>query len=249
MKAIILAAGFATRLYPLTLHQPKPLLDIGGRPMLSWLVDKILEVGEIDEIVVIGNERFHSQFLEWRDSYASSLPIQILNDGSTTDDNKLGAIGDMNFAMRQVNDGEDMLIVAGDNLLEFSLVPYFEKFQSVREPLILLREIQEIGRRSRYNEVMVDDEGVVTSFREKPEDPKSNLVAICLYFFPAEVKQRISEYLSGGNNPDAPGYFIQWLVRQVRVRAAKFEGQWFDIGNFQTLEEARARYSQQASNR
>ncbi|MBI1784250.1 nucleotidyltransferase family protein [Candidatus Sumerlaeota bacterium] len=242
MKAIILAAGFATRLYPLTLNQAKPLLEIGGKPMLTWILEKLLQISAIDEVLVVGNERFRAQFEAWRRGVDPPIPVIILNDGSTTDDNKLGAIGDMAFAMNQIADDPETLIIAGDNLLEFDLRPHYEDFTRDRKPLLLLREIECTAARSRYNEVIVDQAGNVASFREKPPDPKSNLVAICLYFFPPGVKERIRQYLNEGNNPDAPGYFIQWLVGQMPVRAARFQGHWFDIGNLQTLEEARNRY-------
>jgi len=242
MKAVVLAAGFATRLYPLTENQAKPLLEVGKKPMLTWLLEKLLQIPELDEVIVVGNEKFAEQFQAWRRSVDAKIPIIVLNDGSTDDTNKLGAIGDMGFAMKHIHGEHELLVVAGDNLLEFELPEYYAEFKSGEKPLLLLREIDCTGARSRYNEVMIDEAGNVTSFREKPPDPQSNLVSICLYFFPAQVKGKIGEYLEGGNNPDAPGYFIQWLVEQTPVRAVKFNGGWFDIGNLQTLEEARARY-------
>jgi glucose-1-phosphate thymidylyltransferase len=242
MKALVLCAGFATRLYPLTRNQAKPLLDIGGRPMLSWLMDRLLRIKELDAVYIVGNERFHSQFLSWRDAYPSPVPIHVLNDGSTADENKLGAIGDMAFAMRHIPD-DDLLVVAGDNLLEFDLDPFAREFLRARRPMILVREVDNLAARSRYNEVILDANGAVISFREKPPDPKSNLAAICLYFFPPGIRNRIEDYLTAQNNPDAPGYFIQWLVTQTPVQAMIFEHGWFDIGNLQTLEAARVHYA------
>ncbi len=247
MKAVILAAGFATRLHPLTLNQAKPLLEIGAKPMLTWILEKLLAIKAVDEVLVVGNEKFREQFEAWRRSIDPPIPVVILNDGSTTDDNKLGAIGDMGFAMKHIAGEHELLIVAGDNLLEFDLPKYYEMFHRGGRPLLLLREIECTSARSRYNEVMIDEEGNVTSFREKPPDPKSNLVSICLYFFTPEIKAKIGEYLEQGNNPDAPGYFIQWLVKQIPVKAVRFEGGWFDIGNLQTLEEARQRYAARTS--
>ncbi len=245
MKALILSAGFATRMYPLTLNQAKPLLEIGGKPMLTWLSDSLLQIPEVDELIIIGNEKFNEQFEAWGASYKSRAKVSVLNDGSTDDSNKLGAIGDMNFALRWVPEGEDFLVVAGDNLFEFNPADFYAEFKKHRQPLIVVREIESRGARSRYNEVTINDEGIVTNFREKPPDPQTNIAAICFYFFPPEVKGMIKQYLDEGNNPDAPGYFIQWLVKQTPVRAVRFSTPWFDIGNLETLEEARARYKGQ----
>lgn len=244
MKVIVLAAGFATRLYPLTIHQPKPLLDIAGKPMLTRLLERVLELPGITEVFVVGNEKFNQQFEAWRNTFMPiTAKLTVLNDGSTTDDNKLGAIGDMAFAMDQWEGGEEILVVAGDNLLEFDLARCHREFARQRRPLILVREIADFASMKRYNEVTMGENGTVKHFREKPAEPKSNLAAIALYFFTPEVKPKIREYLGAGGNPDAPGYFIEWLVKQMPVAAVKFEGRWFDIGNLQTLEQARAEYS------
>lgn len=242
MKALLLAAGFATRMHPLTLTRAKPLLEIGGRPMLTHLVDRLSSIRDIDEFVVVGNGKFAADFEAWRNKVACDRPVRVLNDGSTDDSDKLGAIGDIAFALERVPGDHDWLVVAGDNLFEFDPLPFHELFREHGDPLLLLREIECAGQKSRYNEVKIDEAGVVTSFREKPPDPQSNLVAICFYFLPPALRGWIARYLAEGNNPDAPGYFIQWLARQTRVRATRFHGPWFDIGNLQTLEEARARY-------
>lgn len=243
MKALVLAAGFATRMYPLTMTQAKPLLDIAGRPMLSRLVDRLLEIPALDEIIVIGNEKFADQFLAWRRGYDARIPIIVLNDRSTDDANKLGAIGDIGFALDQTPGEFDWLVVAGDNLFEFNPRPYYDEFLAHRDPLLLVRDIPDSAEKSRYNEVMLDAENIVTSFREKPKDHHGELAAICFYFFPPRVRGLVGEYLKGGGNPDAPGYFIQWLVGRERVRAARFHHPWFDIGNLATLEAARASYA------
>ena len=242
MKVIVLAAGYATRLYPLTRNQPKPLLDVGGKPMLTWLLDKVAELDDVSEIVVVTNGRFHEQFESWRGSVDSAIPIRLLNDGSTGDENKLGAIADMNLAMRETGGDEDWLVVAADNLFDFDLVPYQREFTRRRRALLLLREMEDVSVMGRYNDVKVDAEGHVTFFQEKPPNPTTNVAAICLYFLPAGTEKKVSRYLAADGNPDAPGYFIQWLVEQGGVDAVPFEGTWYDIGNLETLEQARARF-------
>lgn len=244
MKVFVLAAGFATRLYPLTLHQPKPLLDIGGKPVLTRLLDRVMKLEGLSEIVIIGNDRFNANYVEWAREFRSHVPVRVLNDGSTTDENKLGAIGDIAFALREVDlAGEDWLVIAGDNLLECDLAAYQKEFKRRGKPMILVRTVADRVAQKRYNEVVLDGEQNIASFKEKPADPVSNLVAIAVYFYPPAIRERFFEYLSSGGNPDAPGFFIEWLVKQTTVCATKFEGHWFDIGNFQTLEEARAAFA------
>lgn len=246
MKVIVLAAGFATRLYPLTLNTAKPLLDIAGKPMLTRLLERVLELKGITEVYVVSNEKFYKQFENWRAAFNAPVPVHILNDGTSTDETKLGAIGDMAFAMDQWMEDEEMMVVAGDNLIEFDLVACHEEFKRQRRPMILVREIDDVAAMKRYNEVVVSNDGLVKSFREKPKDPSSSLAAIALYFFLPQVRQKLHEYLNSGGNPDAPGHFIEWLVKQMPVAAMQFHGRWHDIGNLQTLEQARAEYAEMA---
>jgi len=245
VKVIALAAGFATRLFPLTRDRAKPLLEVGGRAVLSRLLDRVLEVPEITEVVVVANHRFHGQFTAWREGYRASVPIRLIDDGTTCDEDKLGAIADLELAVRSLGPeaaGEDLLVVAGDNLLDFDLRPHAASFARDRRPLLLLRELEGPLPPARYNEVRVDDRGRVIDFREKPADPRVPLVAICLYFLPSAAGEWLREYLAQGGNPDAPGYFIEWLVGRTPVRAERFAGGWFDIGNLETLEAARAAF-------
>lgn len=238
MRAIILAAGYATRMYPLTRKRAKPLLDIGGRPMLSHLVDALVELEGLRQIAVVVNQRFFGQFEEWASDYAGSVPVRLLNDGSLDVDDRLGAIGDLAFALKEVGDDEELVVVAGDNLILFELSAYLEEFRRRQQPLLLVRDEEE-RRQGRYNEVDVDAEGTVLRFREKPLDPQASTVAICLYFFPPGIGELVQRYLAGGGNRDAPGYFIEWLVEQTTVAAMPIQGRWFDIGSLEALQAAR----------
>ena len=247
MKVYALAAGFATRMYPLTLHSPKPLLDIAGKPVLTRLLEKVLGLGGVTEVIVIGNEKFNAPFQEWARNTDLGAPIRVLNDGSTDDSNKLGAIGDIAFALERADPGaEDWLVVAGDNLIEFDLAHVFAEFKRRHRPTLLVRRIADREAQKRYNEVAVDAGGRVLHFTEKPKEPQSDLAAIAFYIYTPEVKAMLREYLAQGGNPDAPGYFIEWLCRRMEVGAVTFEGEWFDIGNLKTLEEARAKYAARA---
>lgn len=243
MKVILLAAGFATRLYPLTKDRAKPLLEVGGRPVLSWVLDKVLALEAVDEVIVVSNRRFHQQFVDWQASYGARVPVRVIDDGSTDDSNKLGAIGDLALALDPSLDEEELLVCAGDNLFEFELGRFYELFRAGGRPLLLLRTIEGEVPPGRYSEVVLHADSTVQSFREKPADPRSNLCSICLYFFPPGLRQRVRAYLDApGTNPDAPGYFLEWLSQQEALAAAPIDGRCFDIGNKETLELARAAY-------
>ena len=242
MKVFVLAAGYATRLGPESRERAKPLLDIAGRPLLDRLLERVLALDGISEIVVIANARFAAQFEAWSAASRRSVPVRVLNDGSTDDAHKLGAIGDLAFALREVPlAGEDWLVVAGDNLIDFDLRPALADYRAEPAPLLLVRRFEADGP-SRYNEVTLGEGGRVVRFREKPADPETDLAAIALYFFPPAVSGALERYLEAGGEPDAPGHFIAWLVEQQPVRALLIGGGWFDVGTPADLERTRARF-------
>lgn len=243
MKALLLGAGYATRLHPLTRDRAKPLLEVGGRPLLSHILGRVGPLPDLSEIAVVTNHRFAADFRAWAAAQdACPVPIRVLDDGSTDDADKLGAIGDMAFALDRVPlGGEDWLVVAGDNLLGFDLAPLVAAFHATRRPTLALREIAPTGGPSPYNEVTLEGDRV-TGFREKPADPKTPWVAICLYLFPPEIEALLRRYLAGGGNPDAPGHFVAWLVHHADVRGVPITGDWWDIGGLDSLEAARRHF-------
>ncbi len=244
MKALLLAAGYATRLYPLTRDRPKPLLDVGGKPMLTRILERVLELPDLSQVVVVGNAKFAHLLRDWARQVDCPVPIRVLDDGSTDDSNKLGATGDIAFALAECPlDGEDLLVVGGDNLLGFDLRPLYAAFQRQRTPLLAVRRVDVGPGPSPYNEVTLDASDRVVRFREKPADPQSDLVAICLYFHPPDVAERLRRYLEQGGDPDAPGHFVAWLVDDTPVHAARFEGDWFDVGGHEALAQARERFA------
>ncbi|MEE3330135.1 MAG: nucleotidyltransferase family protein [Myxococcota bacterium] len=246
MKAYLLTAGYATRLHPLTLDRPKSLLEIGGRPMLSHILERVCELDGLSEVIVIGNHRFAEELAAWCEATPCPVVLRQLDDGSMSDDDKLGAIGDLDFALREEppHEEEAFIVVAGDNWLGFDLRPAQQVFEeSGQRATLLLRELDEVPQGpSPYNEVTLDRAGRVLRFREKPDDPATPFVAIAVYFFPPHTRALIEHYLQDGGNPDAPGYFIQWLAQHAPVRGHRFEGEWMDIGSHETLAEARARF-------
>jgi len=247
MKAYLLAAGYATRLHPLTLDRPKALLEIGGRPMLSQILDRVCELDDLSEVIAIGNHRFADVLGSWCASTPCPVPLRLLDDGSMSDDDKLGAIGDLAYALRESPpaDDEDFVVVAGDNWLGFDLRPAQAAFHaSGRRATLLVRKLAAIpDGPSPYNEVSPDSDGRVLHFREKPSDPKTPYVAIAVYFLPPQTRNLIEHYLANSGNPDAPGFFISWLTKHAPVRSHLFEGEWMDIGSHATLAAARERFS------
>jgi glucose-1-phosphate thymidylyltransferase len=242
MKAVILAAGFATRLYPLTRDRAKPLLEVGGRAVLGHLLDRVLELEEVTEIVIVANARFHADFVDWIATEEIPRPVQLLDDGAMENEGRLGGVADMALGIEEaLGDGseEGILVLAGDNLLTFPLTPFAREFHRLGEPLLLARRLPPERAAARYGEVVLDEAGVVTSFREKPPDPRSEIAATCLYFFPPDIRSHLREYLASKGKVDAPGHFLAWLAPRVRIHARLFEGELFDIGSLESLERAR----------
>ncbi len=247
MNVIVLCAGYATRMYPLTREHPKPLLDVGGREVLSWLMDRVLQIDGLRHGVLVSNHRFADRFQAWIDGYASSIPIELLDDGSVHEDNRLGALRDLALAWDALpKDARDdgVVVVGGDNLIAFDLAALGDRFRASERPLLLVRQIPGGIPPNRYSEVVLDDNDRIASFREKPSDPRSDLSCICLYFFTEEIRRHLDEYLGAGGNPDAPGHFLAWLTPRMELSAARVEGAWFDIGSFETLEEARRQWEE-----
>lgn len=241
MNVLILAAGYATRLYPLTLNKAKPLLEIAGKPMIEWVLDNLAAVPGLDTIFIVTNNKFAGDFQDWADSYQDRHPhfrFKIINDGSTSDDDKLGAIGDINLVLTRENLTEsDLLIVAGDNLFSEPLTKFVD-FAKRSEATVGVYDVGELEAIKKYGMVMVDADGVITHFEEKPKEPKSTLAAIALYYYSREVLPLFTTYIAAGNNPDQPGRFLQWLYPRKPVKTFQITGQWLDIGSKETLEEA-----------
>lgn len=242
MKAYLLAAGYATRMYPLTRDTPKALLEVGDSPILTHIVRRVSALDDLTDIVVVTNDRFAAHFQAWSTAQTTPAPITVLNDGTTSDANRLGAIADLAFALEQVPLGrEDAVVAATDNLFDFDLRALQHTFQSHGRPMLVVRRVEDHTHTSRYNEVALEPDGRVARFREKPEQAETDLTAIALYFFPATTLELIGHYLETGQ-PDAPGHFISWLVDRVPCYAEPMPGPWYDVGSTESLERARAQF-------
>ena len=237
MKAVILAAGYATRLYPLTLDRPKALLPVGGRPMVEHLLLQLEGMQGLDAIYLVTNSKFAGAFREWAAGWEGQ-EVQIVDDGTRDEESKLGAIGDLDLTIRAEAINDDLVVLAGDNLFSESLAPFAEFGRAKRAPALGVYDVGDLDAVRRYNAIELDEEDRVRYFEEKPEQPRSTLTGIALYFYPRESLGLVREYLEAGNNPDQPGRLVEWLYPRVPVYAWRVPGRWYDIGSAETLGEA-----------
>jgi glucose-1-phosphate thymidylyltransferase len=234
MKLIVLAAGYATRLYPLTKDRPKQLLEVAGRPILDHVLEKLEPIG-FDGVYVVTNAKFAPIFGEWVKARGD---VTVIDDGTSDDSNKLGAIGDLDLVLREQAVDDDVIVVAGDNLFTDSLEDFGRFARARRAPMVALYDVGDLAQMSKYNAIEVDGEGRVTHFEEKPQSPTSTLMAIALYYYPREILPLVRRYVDEGNNPDQPGRLVEWLYSRTPVYTWRVPGSWLDIGSPETLREA-----------
>ncbi|MDD5583959.1 MAG: nucleotidyltransferase family protein [Candidatus Omnitrophica bacterium] len=240
MRILILAAGYGTRLYPLTLNLPKPLIPINGKPVINFLLDKVRVFPfPVKEIKVVCNDKFYKNFLHWKKQ--CDIKVKIVNDGSTTPENRLGAIRDIKFAIGKTLD--DWLVLGGDNLFEDTLVD-FMRFVHKRKPypVIGVHTLKDKKLASRFGVVIMNKKGRIEKLLEKPADPPTNMVASCIYYFPKESLTLLDAFLNAGHNTDASGKYIAWLAQQEDVFGYILKGDWLDVGHYDALRLAEKRF-------
>lgn len=246
MNVLILAAGYATRLYPLTLTQPKPLLPVAGKPMVDYVLDNLAPISGLKKVILVTNAKFAGQFEEWAAQRRAARPgidFKIIDDGSTDDSNKLGAIGDLNLTIQREAIDDDLIVVAGDNLFSQSLEGFGDFCRAKNEPVLAIYDVSSLEQARKYGVVDVDVEGRLVSFIEKPPHAATTLIGIALYYYPKATLPKIRQYIAEGNNPDQPGRLIQWLYGRTPVYTWPVPGIWYDIGSKETLEEANRIFS------
>jgi len=244
LRAVFLAAGFATRLYPLTEKQAKPLLEVNGKPMLTRIVAQVVKTGAVTDGVVVTNGKFHADFVAWEQSERAPLPVTVVNDGALTNETRLGAIRDLALALEQMppTDGVDgYLVMACDNLFDFDLSQLVERFRRTAAGQLIVRQVPSPVPPGRYSEVLLDGDRVAR-FREKPQQPESDLSAIAVYVLPSELPSLVRAYLAEDSNPDAPGHFLAWLSQRLPLEATPLTGRWLDIGSVEDLEKAQTEF-------
>ena len=238
MKCLILAAGYATRLYPLTENFPKPLLKVGEKSILDWLVDDLVETTDIDEFVVISNHKFAQHFENWKSEKVRVRPykITVMDDGTSTNETRLGAVKDIQLAVEKLNLTDDLLVMAGDNVLDFSLSHFVDFAKKKGTSCVMCHEENELKKQQKTAIITVNEEERITSYEEKPQKPKGNLAVPPFYCYRAADVKRIPEALEDGCGYDAPGSFAAWLSKQTPVHAYRMPGKRYDIGDVSSYE-------------
>ena len=244
MKALILAAGYGTRLYPLTENTPKPLLPIAGKPIIEYIIKKIQKISSIDKTYVVTNEKFFSHFQVWLGNFSRNANIELINDGTTSESDRLGTIGDIQLAIAGKKIDDDLLIVGGDNIFTGDL-DTFITFARSKNPAssIGMVNLNDFSAAKRFGVVEFDSRSQVIGFQEKPEKPNSSFVSMCLYYFPECKLDRFSEYLALGNHYDAMGYFVKWFSQVDEIYGCNFSEKWFDIGDKQAYYDAQTYFA------
>ena len=239
MKCIILAAGYATRLYPLTENFPKPLLEVRGKTILDWLIDDIDGAGLVDEYFVVTNHKFAGHFQKWADGH--EVKITVIDDGTSTNETRLGAVRDVKLAI-DMTPGTDVLVIAGDNVLDFSLQTFISYARAKGTSCIMRYFEPETVRVRKSGVVITDGDDLILEMEEKPAEPKSHWVTPPFYFYTAADAGKVQEGIDAGCGVDAPGSYIAWLSTRVPVHAMEMPGRRYDIGSLESYNKVREEY-------
>ncbi len=244
LKVLILAAGYGTRLASVIKDTPKPLIPVGDRPLIDYVVDTLNPVRSLSEIVVVSNNKFTPHFQRWAQSHSGkTCPIRIVNDGTNTPEERLGSVGDIRYVWQREASLDDWVIIGGDNLFDGDMSGFMD-FALSKSPAVSIGvyDIKDIQAATKFGVLAIDAGHKVTSFQEKPENPASSLITMCLYYFPRQTLAYLDEYLRESKAVDAAGSYIKWLSEKKNVYGFQFSGKWYDIGSIESLEEARAHF-------
>jgi glucose-1-phosphate thymidylyltransferase len=246
MKCIILAAGYATRMYPLTLNFPKPLLEVGGKPILDWLCSDLFSCG-VDQIYVVTNHKFYLNFDQWAQTKSK---VVVLDDGTSTNETRLGALKDIAFVLDSIEDGksskalakEDFFILAGDNVLDFSFKAFFAYAHKKNASCVMRHYQGDLERLRRTGVCEIDSNDRLLSMEEKPKEPKSNWAVPPFYYYKGEDLALLPEAIASGLSVDAPGSFVSYLATRRPVYAFPMNGHRFDVGTIEGYEKLKVSY-------
>lgn len=245
MKALILAAGYGTRLKVLGENTPKALLPINGIPIIDCILQRIEVIEDLDEVLVVTNNKFFTIFEKWAQSKKGfKCAITVVNDGTNSSEERLGSIGDIEFVLKQRNIKEDILVVGGDNLFDFDLAAYSQQARQATQAITMgVYDIHDLEEAKLFGVVALDDAGKVSSFEEKPAQPKSSLIAMCFYYIPQAALSTTAAYLQQTEKSDTAGDYIRWVREKNDVYGFKFTGKWYDIGSVESYHEAQKDFS------
>lgn len=242
MICVVLAAGYATRLYPLTENFPKPLLKVREKAILDWLLDDMDGSFEISQYVIVSNHKFKEHFDAWAAGKRLSSPVTVLDDGSVSNETRLGAVRDIQLAIESLNLNDDLLVIAGDNVLDFTLQQFIAYAKAHQAPCVMRYDEQSIERLRKAGVAEVDETDRITRMEEKPAEPFAHWCIPPFYFYPQKALHYVADAINAGCNTDAPGSFIAWLSYQTPVYAMQMSGRRYDIGNLQSYQAVRENY-------
>jgi len=242
LKVIILCAGYATRLYPLTENMPKPLLPVGNKPILEWILERVEKVKGVDIVYLVSNQKFAGHFESWATKAKYPWPVEVVNDQTTSNETRLGAIGDLAYVLKTKKVPPcDLLVIAGDNLFDFDLVSFVD-YGNKKRPCGVTA-VYDVGNKElakQYGLVRTDEEGKILEFQEKPSVPATTLASCGLYWLPKETWSLLDRYLVSGHNVDQPGHYMRWLAETAGLFAFSLKGKWLDIGDLVSYQKANA---------
>jgi len=240
MKCLILAAGYATRLYPLTENFPKPLLAVGEKTILDWLVDDIDTANVVDEYIVISNHKYANHFEDW--AKTKRQKITVVDDGTDTNETRLGAVKDIQFAIERLNLDDDMIVIAGDNVLDFSLTKFIMYAKEKQASCVMRYYEPEDKKLLKSGVVVIDENDKILNMTEKSPTPESHWCCPPFYYYAREDAKLVQKGIDSGCGTDAPGSYIAWLCKQTTVYAMEMPGKRYDIGNLESYENVKAEY-------
>ncbi|MGB3082011.1 MAG: nucleotidyltransferase family protein [Candidatus Omnitrophota bacterium] len=242
MKGLILAAGYGTRLYPLTLDRPKPLIKVGGKAILERLLEKLEKIDSCDEVYVVTNDKFYKSTVKWFKGRNFSFGVKVIDDKTKTNEDRLGAIGDIDLVLKETDPGDDVLVMAGDNLFEFDIMDFVDFARKKGKLSVALYDVKDRALAKKYGIVSLDPDNKISDFAEKPEQPKSTLASTGIYYLPKDRLGMMDDYMKTDLAKDAPGNFVKWVSENDEAYGYVFTEGWYDIGDKNSLEKADIEY-------
>ena len=236
MKCLILAAGYATRLYPLTENFPKPLLKVQGKTIVDWLIDDLESSNKIEEYIIVSNHKFISHFNKWKEISTINSKITLIDDGTISNETRLGAVSDISLDIDKLNINDNLMVIAGDNLLDFSLNNFINYFENKNSSCVMRYYEENLEKVKKSAELVIDNDDLVLEMNEKPKNPKSNYCCPPFYIYQKSDIAKVKEALESGCKKDAPGSFIEYLSKVRPVYAMEMPGHRYDIGTLESYE-------------
>ncbi len=249
MKAVVLVAGYATRLYPLTKNQPKGLLKLNGKPILDYLFEKLEKVEVVNQAILVSNNKFFTHFNDWAKNYRGRIKIDVINDQTTSNENRLGSLGDLQFAIDKYNIKEDTMVLVSDNVFSFELSDFYNFFKHKKTDCVVASKVADLEYLGKHFGVAIlDENGKIINMEEKPGIPKSDIGIWSIYIYTKETIGLLKKYIDEGNNKDAPGNFPCWLYEKKPIHAWLFEGKCYDVGTLELYHELDKKFTEESKN-